>query len=220
MDRVVLPKADKKEVKVSDKQGLSELLVAVSGTSLFPLFVTAAATGCRRGELLALEWRDIDFHTGIITISKSLEQRNTKSGKPRRFLLPSVAIRVLLEHRRSQQQENPIESRRRDLGLIFCTPEGTYHKPDQISSRVAEIMAKACLPGISLHSLRHGHASQLLSQGVPIPTVSKRLGHANPSITLKLYSHALESDELAAAKRWDDAFGDIVEATCQTAAGN
>jgi integrase len=51
----------------------------------------------------------------------------------------------------------------------------------------------------------------LLSEGVPIPTVSKRLGHANPTITSKLYSHALESDELAAAHHWDDAFADVVE---------
>jgi integrase len=62
------------------------------------------------------------------------------------------------------------------------------------------------------HSPGHRHARQLLSQGVPIPTVSKRLGHANPTITLKLYSHALESDELAAAQRWNDAFAEIVEA--------
>ena len=57
----------------------------------------------------------------------------------------------------------------------------------------------------------HTHASQFLSRGVPIPTVSKRLGHANPSITLRLYAHALESDELIASKRWDDAFGGIVQ---------
>lgn len=198
---------------------MSQLLGAVSGTSLFPLFVTAASTGCRRGELLALEWHDVDFQTGIITVSKSLEQtknglriKSTKSGKARRFLLPSVALRVLLEHRRSQQQENPVEAARIDLGLVFCTPEGDYYKPDQISSRIAEITTKVGLPGIGLHSLRHSHASQLLSQGVPIPTVSKRLGHANPSITLRRYSHALESDELAAAKRWDDAFADVVDA--------
>jgi integrase len=219
MDRVVLPKAEKKEVRALDKQSLSQLLGAVSGTSLFPLFVTAASTGCRRGELLALEWPDLDFQTGRITISKSLEQtknglriKTTKSGKVRRFLLPSVALDVLLEHQRNQQKENLIEPTHSDLGLVFCSPDGAYYKPDQISSRVAEIMTKAGLPGIGLHSLRHGHASQLLSQGVPIPTVSKRLGHANPSITLRLYSHALESDELAAAKRWDDAFADVVNA--------
>jgi integrase len=72
-------------------------------------------------------------------------------------------------------------------------------------------MAKADLRGISLHSLRHTHASQLLSEGVPIPTVSKRLGHANPTITLKLYSQVLESDESAAAQRWDDALADVVQ---------
>jgi integrase len=190
----------------------------VRGTSLFPLFVTAAATGCRRGELLALEWQDIDFQTGIITISKSLEQtrsglriKSTKSGKVRRFPLPSVALGVLLQHRRNQLLENPIPPNGKNPGLVFRSPEGEYYKPDQISSRVAELMAKAGLRGVSLHSLRHGHASQLLSEGVPIPTVSKRLGPANPTITLKLYAHALETDELAAAQRWNDAFADIVE---------
>jgi integrase len=63
MDRVVLPKAEKNEIRALDKEGLSQLLGAVRGTSLFPLFVMAASTGCRRGELLALEWRDIDFDT-------------------------------------------------------------------------------------------------------------------------------------------------------------
>jgi integrase len=73
-------------------------------------------------------------------------------------------------------------------------------------------MTKAGMHGVSLHSVRHSHASQLLSEGVPIPTVSKRLGHANPTITLKLYSHALESDELSAAQRWEDAFADVIGA--------
>ena len=194
-----------------------------AGRACFPLFVTAASTGCRRGELLALEWQDIDFQTGMMTISKSLEQtksglriKSTKSGKARRFPLPSVALSVLSQHRQNQPLENAIQPNHKNLGLVFSSPEGGYFKPDQISSRVAEIMAKAGLRGVSLHSLRHAHASQLLSGGVPIPTVSKRLGHANPTITLKLYSHALESDELAAAHRWDDAFADIIEVHANT----
>jgi integrase len=63
MDRVVLPKAEKKEIQAMDKQGLSQLLGALRRTSLFPLFVMAASTGCRHGELLAPEWRDIVFGT-------------------------------------------------------------------------------------------------------------------------------------------------------------
>jgi integrase len=156
MDRVVLPKAEKKEIRVLDRQCLSQLRGAVSGTDLFPLFVTAASTGCRRGELLALEWQDIDFQTGMMTISKSLEQtrnglriKSTKSGRVRRFPLPSVALGVLLQHRRNQPLTNPIEPNRQNPGLVFCRPDGHYYKPDQISSRVAEIMAKAGLRGLS-----------------------------------------------------------------------
>jgi integrase len=159
----------------------------------------------------------------MLTVSKSLEQtrsglriKGTPSGKVRRFPLPPVALGVLSQHRRNQALQNPIEQQRNNPGLVFCSPDGDYYKPDQISSRVTETMAKAGLRGTSLHSLRHGHASQLLSEGMPIPTVSKRLGHSNPTITLKLYSHAPESDELSAAQRWDDAFKDVVEVHANT----
>jgi integrase len=131
MDRVVLPKSEKKEVWALDKQGLSQLLGAVRGTTLLPLFVTAASTGCRRGELLALEWQDIDFQTGMMTISKSLEQtkgglriKSTKSGKVRRILLPSVALGVLLHHRRNQPLDNP-EPNRQNPGWFSAVPKGT-----------------------------------------------------------------------------------------------
>ena len=73
-------------------------------------------------------------------------------------------------------------------------------------------MRKAGIDGVSLHSLRHTHASDLLSSGVPIPTVAKRLGHANANVTLSIYAHALEADELAAAKVWDDAMVSVIEA--------
>ncbi len=73
-------------------------------------------------------------------------------------------------------------------------------------------MRKAGIHGVSLHSLRHTHASELLSKGVPIPTVAKRLGHANANITLSIYAHSLEADELAAAKIWDDAMVSVIEA--------
>ena len=218
MDRVVLPKPERKEPKVLDDESLRRFLNAVRGTSLFPLLVTAVSTGCRRGELLALEWRDIDFQTGMITVSKSLEQtknglriKSTKSGNARRFPLPSAALDVLREHHWKQQNGNRVNFGHRDLDLVFRDRDGDYYKPDQMSSRVAEIARKVACPGIGLHSMRHTHASELLSHGVPIPTVSKRLGHANPSITLRLYAHALESDELIAAKRWDEAFASIVK---------
>jgi hypothetical protein len=80
------------------------------------------------------------------------------------------------------------------------------------------MMKSAGLFGVSLHSLRHTHASELLSKGVPIPTVAKRLGHANANVTLSIYAHALEADEMAAAKIWDDAMADVISASRKTAA--
>jgi integrase len=113
---------------------------------LFPLLVTAVSTGCRRGELLALEWRDIDFQTGTITTSKSLEQtknglriKSTKSGNATRFPLPSAALDVLKERRGIQQNGNRVEAERRGPESVFDGPEGDYYKPDQMSSRIAEI---------------------------------------------------------------------------------
>ncbi len=97
-----------------------------------------------------------------------------------------------------------------NLDLIFCRPEGNYYNPDNLSCRVTELATKAGLKGAGLHSLRHSHVSELLSNGVPIPTVSKRVGHANPNITLSIYAHALEADELAAAKIWDDAMANVI----------
>jgi integrase len=90
-----------------------------------------------------------------------------------------------------------------DNQLVFCRPEGGYYSPDRVGARVSELMKSAGLEGVSLHSLRHTHASELLSKGVPIPTVAKRLGHANANVTLSIYAHALEADEVAAAKIWE-----------------
>src|SRR5262252_9414344 len=71
-------------------------------------------------------------------------------------------------------------------------------------------MQRAGLAGVSLHGLRHTHASELLSAGAPITAVAERLGHASPNITLSIYSHALPADNEAAAKLWNDAMADVI----------
>ena len=66
-------------------------------------------------------------------------------------------------------------------------------------------MKKAGLTEVSLHDLRHSHASILLSKGVPVPAVSEQLGHANPNVTMAIYAHAIPADSRSAAKIWNDA---------------
>ena len=216
--RVVLPKLPKRRPPVLDKEKLRVLFDRARGTRLYPLVVLASATGCRRGELLALEWSDLDESTSEINVSKSLEQtkaglriKSTKSEEPRRFSVPEWALEVLRAHRQEQQKDRELFGPDyEDHKLVFCQPNGAYYSPDRLGARVVELMRKVGLDGFSLHSLRHCHASSLLSNGVPIAVVSQRLGHSDQNITLSIYSHALPADTKAAAKIWNDAMADVI----------
>ena len=77
-----------------------------------------------------------------------------------------------------------------NLNLVFARPDGQHHNPDKLGVRIRRVMQSAGLTGVSLHSLRHSHASELLSKGAPITAVAERLGHASPNITLGICSHA------------------------------
>jgi integrase len=154
----------------------------------------------------------------LLDISKSLEQtraglrvKSTKSEEPRRVAVPEWALEVLKQHRAEQEKDRAMFGRDyANNDLIFCQPDGEYYSPDRAGARVAELMRKAGLQGVSLHSLRHSHASILLSKGVPISVVSERLGHADQNITLLIYSHALPADSRAAAKIWNDSMAEVV----------
>jgi integrase len=219
MAHVERPKLVKTEPRVLDSAGLKTLFDRAHDTRLYPLLVVAASTGCRRGELLALQWSDLNFKTGAVTISKSLEEtkaglrvKSTKSKKPREFPVPAAAL-TILEFLRDQQAEERkmYGDSYEDNNLVFCRQDGAYLRPDQMSVRVTDFARRAGLKGIGLHSLRHSHASQLISSGVPSTAVASRLGHANAAITLSIYSHALPADETAAATIWNNAVADVIQ---------
>jgi len=225
--RVRLPKLPKRKPAVVEKEKFKALLDRARSTRLYPFIVLASATGCRRGELLALQWPDLNDQTGELSVSRSLEQtkaglrvKSTKSGEPRKFVIPDPAISVLAEHRTEQENDKRMFGPDyQDHGLIFCQPNGAYYSPDRVGARVKELMVAVELKGVSLHSLRHTFASELLSKGVPIAVVSERLGHADQNITLSIYSHAIPADSRAAAKVWDDALGDVIGTSKKPAKG-
>jgi hypothetical protein len=113
---------------------------------------------------------------------------------------------VLQEHRENQRKNRDHfgPDYRTDLDLIFATSDGSFLKPDSVSAKVSLALRKIGFKkGISLHTLRHSHGSHLLSNGVPLPAVSKRPGHSNPHVTATIYSHALDRDDQVAADAWD-----------------
>jgi len=168
-----------------------------------------AATGARRGELLALRWSD--FHGKTVFIGRSLSQtkqglffKECKAGNERTISLPASAMRALESQRESQLPYRKHFGDGYQSDLIFCNPDGSPLKPDSVSAAVSLLCRRLKFKGASLHTLRHSHGSHLLAAGVPLPDVSKRLGHTNPQVTATVYAHALPGHDDRAAKAWED----------------
>ena len=171
-----------------------------------------AATGCRRGEVLALRWPDIRHGTAFVDRSlcqtrDGLVFKSTKTEEPRKVELPPSMVASLEAHRLRQdefrRQFGP--DYRSDLDLIFANSDGSPLMPNSISSTVSRLCRRLGLPkGASLHVLRHSHASLLLADGVDLATVSARLGHSSVRTTADIYSHAIRGKDHAAARCWDD----------------
>jgi len=211
MLRVELPNVQRSQVRSLDPAEISALRDACRGDWTFALVELLLCTGARRGELLALQWTDIDWTTRTAIISKSLEQtatglriKSTKSDRPRVCALPQAAI-IALQFQRDQQAEHRRQFGReyRDDSLVFCQPDGTRLQPDLVSQVIIRRLRKAGIKDASMHSLRHTHASALLSRGVPLSAVAARLGHSDQTTTLRIYSHALRDDDRRAADAWD-----------------
>lgn len=168
-----------------------------------------AATGARRGELLGLQWTDLEGNR--LMIGRSLSQvgqqvflKEPKNKKFRVVTIPASALKKLQAHRKKQApfRDHFGESYQGDY--IFCNPDGSPLKPDTVSASVSLLFRSLKLPkGVSLHTLRHTHGSHLLAAGVPLTDVSKRLGHVNPHVTATVYAHALPGRDDLAARAWE-----------------
>jgi integrase len=172
----------------------------------------SAATGARRGEVLALRWSDLQDGRAAITRSltqtkQGLNFKGTKTERPRDLKVPESALAALETHRRRQEEFRVKfgDDYRADLDLIFANPDGTPLRPNSVSSAVSLLFRRLALPkGASLHTLRHSHGSHLVAVGVPIPVVSERLGHSSVRTTVEIYTHALHGQDDDAALRWDE----------------
>jgi len=174
------------------------------------LLFIGALTGARRGELCALRWSDLDPDTGTLTFARSVYEtdgggwgeKQTKTHAERRVALDELGLEVLRRHRET------VEGLAADLGLelgpdgyMFSrSPVGAEPiRPDVVSKFTARV-AKAAGVKTHLHALRHFSATQLIAAGHDVRTVAGRLGHADASVTLRVYSHVLpERDREAAA---------------------
>lgn len=189
------------------------------GDDLHVAWLLLAATGMRRGEALALRWRDVDLDSGRIAVRRSvgvvktkgegeqIVEGTTKSGHARVVDLDAETVAVLRSYR--AQRGGVILALIRDDALVLGRPNGEHRHPERFSRTFTERVAQCrravgddVLPACRLHDLRHTHASVLLADGVPVKVVSERLGHANATITLGVYQHVMPGMGRQAADRF------------------
>jgi integrase len=217
-DLIKPPPVPDQELPILQPDQARGLLDALRGKPLYLLASLALATGARRNELLALRWQDVDLDAGRLRVELSLEQTKahgirlkapkTRNGR-RTISLPAHIVTELRAHWRAQQQQ------RLTLGIGKAPPDSqvlaTYDGKPQSQNAVAcawqRAVAAIGMPGLKLHSLRHTHASMLIASGMDVLTISRRLGHGSPTITLQVYGHLIHGADDRAAQIMDAAFG-------------
>ena len=171
----------------------------------------AATTGARRGELLGLRWSDIDLDNGFLHIRRAIKHADgpgwvigeTKSHAQRRIALDTFSVSVLRRHfaaacRRAEEAEVELDSD----GFVFTFDPtgGEPMKPDSLGQAFGRLCAREGVSGVTLHTLRHFSASVLVASGRDVRTVAGRLGHADATTTLRVYSHMIEGRDRDAAE--------------------
>jgi integrase len=191
-------------------QDVSDLVNKLRDWRLGAVAMVALFTGMRLGEVLALRWNRVDLDAKVIQVREALEQTKahgirfklakTKAGR-RNITLPDLLVDALREHRKAtlELRMQLGAGRLSDDALLFGTIEGRPLSPNAVSTAWADFAEGVGIPAVTFHALRHTHASQLIDQGVDIVTISKRLGHAKPDITLRVYAHLFQKDDAKAA---------------------
>ena len=205
------PKPKRKKIEILDEAELAALLAYLKGRPLYMQAMLAAYTGLRRGEVLAMRWKDIDFPKATLRVSQALEAVNgrliigePKTERSRRTIsLPASLLPELARHRKEQAAWRLKLGMGKDpADLVFTSPMGAMIDPTVFSEAFTKEARAAGMP-ITFHGLRHSHITHLLRAGVPVHIVSARAGHARPSITLDSYSHLLGGDDEKAAELAD-----------------
>ena len=207
-ERVQPPKAKKPKRRSYDDEQTKILLenlekLTVEDTKYKVAIILTIFTGVRLGELMGLEWQDVDFRNGIISINRSSQYLSdmgvfTKVPKTessiREIAIPEFIISLLEEYKLWYEDQKSLYGELwTNSDRLFVQADGKPMHPSTISKWFVKYVGQIGLPVINFHGLRHTNASLLVAQNVDIAVVSARLGHAQISTTLDFYVHPLLS---------------------------
>ena len=213
-----LPKVERKPIAALTVEQSQRLLTTIRHTTTYWPVMLALATGLRRGEILALRWKNVDLAAGAIRVVQSLEQtkaglrfKSTKSEKGRGVALPSFAIAELCRYKQAQAQALLALGVRQSGDTLVCARvDGEPKQPASLTHEFTYLVGRIGrdFPRVRFHDLRHTHATQLLASGVHPKVVQERLGHSTIAVTMDIYSHVTPGMQSEAVAKLDLAFGD------------
>lgn len=222
---VMLPKVPKKENKAikfiasEDLKALMAYMEKLANKKFsyffdYVLYSVLLATGCRFGEVVALEWSDIDLENGTISITKNYSRLLKLIGTPK----SKAGVRVisidkktinLLRLYKNRQRQLFIETGARVSAVVFSTPLKEYQnmatRQESLDRRITEI----AIPRFTFHAFRHTHASLLLNAGISYKELQYRLGHATLAMTMDIYGHLSMDKEKEAVSFYEKAMNNL-----------
>ncbi len=203
------PRVERKEMDFLTPEEI-RLMLDHARPQFRPLFLCAVLTGLRRGELLGLQWEDIDWRAGQIRVRRALyfEAHRTEKERKWRFISPKSKNSVrsvnlsptLMLELKKYKLAHPSGAH----GLVFSQDDGKPLDPDNLAKReFRSALRRAGLRQVSFHSLRHSFTALLIAQGENIKYIQSQLGHASVQTTLDRYGHLLPATHQEAAQRLD-----------------
>jgi len=214
-----LPPKKAKEMQVLDREELQKFLIQAQADGYYELFLLDLCTGLRRGELIALQWEDLNFETGVLTVNKQAYTVNGElqiippktKASVRKLVLPPAVLAVLREYRKK------VDSR-----WMFPSPVKADRPitPGVARRRLQTILERAECKRVRFHDLRHTFATLALENGMDVKTLSAMLGHVSAVTTLDIYTH-ITGDMLSdAAAKIDRGLGNEVAENASESAQN
>ena len=209
-----LPPKRGREMQVLGREELQRFLIQAQAEGYFELFLLDLCTGLRRGELLALQWDDLDFKVGTLIVNKQVYEVKGQlqvsvpktRASIRRLVLPSGVVEVLRQYRET------VDSR-----WMFPSPvkEDSPMDPAAVRKRLSTILKRADCKSLRFHDLRHTFATASLEHGMDIKTLSTIIGHVSSSTTLNIYAHVTDKMQKTAAAKINQGIGKVTPSSEQ-----
>ena len=197
-----LPPQRPKEMQVLTPEEMQRFLIQAKYDGYYEIFLVALATGLRRGELLALQWDDLDFPTRELRVRRTVRRTEGKllvsapktDAGFRTLLLPPSVVRVLAAYRKT------VRSR-----WMFPSPvmEDVPRDPSTLAAKMKLVLQRAGCKLVRFHDLRHTFATEALEHGMDVKTLSAIIGHVSAATTLNIYAHVTTPMQQQAARKID-----------------